>query len=115
MRARRMKFDEIIKTGLWRLDVIKVRTAVNPLPWLVGLTTPLSFVTAVIITDRLVRIGLLAFATLPIIVTIVAYFIFMFRDPDRLQSEEYQLRQRALRMLYRRGGNAEIVDDANQV
>jgi hypothetical protein len=39
----------------------------------------------------------------------------MFRDPDRLQSEEYRIRQRALEILYKKGGNTEIVDVANQV
>ena len=40
---------------------------------------------------------------------------FMFRDPDRLQSEEYRIRQRALEILYKKGGNTEIMDVANQV
>ncbi len=39
----------------------------------------------------------------------------MFRDPDRLQSEEYRVRQQALRYLYKKGGSTEIVDTANQV
>lgn len=109
-----MKLDEIFKTGLWRLDVIRVRTAVNPLLWLVGLITPLIFITAIVIDDRPIRIGLLAFAALPIIVTIIAYFIFMFRDPDRLQSEDYRIRQRAIQLLYRKGGTTEIVDVTRQ-
>ncbi|MGA3308147.1 MAG: hypothetical protein ABSD08_05980 [Xanthobacteraceae bacterium] len=109
-----MKLDEIIKTGLWRLDVIKVRTAVNPLLWLVGLITPLIFVTAIIIDDRLIRIGLLAFAALPIIVTIVAYFIFMFRDPDRLQSEEYRLQLKEINLRYRQNRKPDKYNKANQ-
>jgi hypothetical protein len=38
----------------------------------------------------------------------------MFRDPDRLQSEEYRIRQRALQILYRKGRSADIVDVINQ-
>jgi hypothetical protein len=109
-----MKLDEIVKTGLWRLDIVRVKTAVNPLLWLVGLTTPLSVLAAVLIDDRLVRLALLGFAGIPIIVTLIAYFVFMFRDPDRLQSEEYRIRQRAIQLLYRIGGTAEIVDVATQ-
>jgi len=59
-------------------------------------------------------VGLLAFAALPVIVTIIAYFIFMFRDPDRLQSEDYRIRQRAIQLLYRKGGITEIVDVTRQ-
>jgi hypothetical protein len=111
-----MNIEEIIRTGLSRVDTIRVvRTAINPLLWLVGLTTPLAFVSAAIIGDQLIRLLLISLAALPVIVTLVAYVIFMFRDPDRLQSEEYRIRLRALQMLYKKGGSAEIVDVANQV
>jgi hypothetical protein len=92
-----------------------VRTAINPLLWLVGLTTPLAFILSAIVDDRLIRVLLICFATIPVVATLIAYVIFMFRDPDRLQSEEYRIRQRALQILYRKGGSADIVDVANQV
>jgi hypothetical protein len=38
----------------------------------------------------------------------------MFRDPDRLQSEEYRIRQRALQILYRKGGKTDVVDVTSQ-
>ena len=42
-----MKLEEIIRTGLSRVDTIRVaRTALNPLLWLVGLTTPAAFILA---------------------------------------------------------------------
>jgi hypothetical protein len=111
-----MKLDEIIRTGLSRVDTIRVvRTAVNPLLWLVGLTTPIAFVFIAVIGDQMIRLALLCFAAVPVLVTLVAYLVFMFRDPDRLQSEEYRIRQQALRILYKTGGNTEIVDIANQV
>ena len=111
-----MKLDEIIRTGLSRVDTIRVvRTAINPLLWLVGLTTPIAFIFAAVIGDQMIRLALLCFAAVPVLVTLVAYLVFMFRDPDRLQSEEYRIRQQALRILYKTGGNTEIVDIANQV
>jgi hypothetical protein len=51
----------------------------------------------------------------PVLFTFAVYVVFMFRDPDRLQSEEYRVRQQALRYLYKKGGSTEIVDIANQV
>lgn len=111
-----MKIEEIIRAGLSRIDTIRVvRTAINPLLWLVGLTTPLAFILSAIIDDRLIRVLLICFAAIPVIATLIAYVIFMFRDPDRLQSEEYRIRHRALQILYRKGGSADIVDVANQV
>jgi hypothetical protein len=111
-----MKLEEIIRTGLSRVDTVRVvRTAINPLLWLVGLTTPIAFIFAAIIGDQMIRLILLIFAAVPVLVTLIVYLIFMFRDPDRLQSEEYRIRQRALEILYKKGGNTEIVEVANQV
>jgi hypothetical protein len=109
-----VKLEEIVKTGLWRLDVVRVRTAVNPLLWLVGLTMPFSVVAAVFVDSQPLKLTFLGFAGISIVSTLVAYFIFVFRDPDRLQSEEYQLRQRELRMIYRHGRRPEIFDEKNQ-
>jgi ABC-type bacteriocin/lantibiotic exporter with double-glycine peptidase domain len=110
-----MKLEEIIRAGMSRVDTIRVvRTAINPLLWLVGLTTPLAFILAAIISDQLIRLILICFAAIPVIATLIAYIIFMFRDPDRLQSEEYRIRQRALQILYKKGGSIEIVDITKQ-
>ena len=109
-----MKLEEIAKTALWRLDVVRVRSVVNPLLWLVGLTMPFSVLAAVFVDGRLLKLTFLGFAGISIGSTLVAYFIFMFRDPDRLQSEEYQLRQRELRMIYRHGRRPDIFDEKDQ-
>jgi hypothetical protein len=109
-----MKLEEIVKTGLWRLDVVRVRTVVNPLLWLVGLTMPWSVLGAALTDNPWVRSAFLGIAGVSVVGTLVAYFIFMFRAPDRLQSEEYQLRQRELRMIYRHGRRPDIFDEANQ-
>jgi hypothetical protein len=109
-----MKVEEIVKTGLSRLDVVRVRSVVNPLLWLVGLTMPFSVLAAVLVDGQLLKLIFLGFSGVSIISTLIAYFIFMFRDPDRLQSEEYQLRQRELRMIYRHGRRPDIFDETNQ-
>ena len=62
----------------------------------------------------MVRVALFSTGTLLLGVTIVAYFILLFRDPDRLQSEEYRLRQRELTMIYGKGADAEVVDTARE-
>ena len=62
------------------------------------------------------RIALFGLAGTPVVVTIAAYFMLMFRDPDRFQSEEYRLRQRALQIArYEQGASAEIVDVAKEI
>jgi hypothetical protein len=111
-----MKLEEVIRSGLSRVDTIAVkRTVLNPALWLVGLITPLSLVLAAIVGDQVTRLVLFCFAAVPVVFTFMIYLVFMFRDPDRLQSEEYRVRQQALRYLYKKGGSTEIVDVANQV
>lgn len=110
-----MKLEEIIRTGLSRVDIIGVkRTAINPLLWLVGLIAPLSLILAAVIGDQTARLILFGFAAIPVIFTLIIYVVYMLRDPDRLQSEEYRIRQQALRYLYKKGGSTEIVNVANQ-
>lgn len=61
-----MKLEEIIRTGLSRVDTIAVkRTAINPALWLVGLITPLSLVLTAIIGDHVARLILFCFAAAP--------------------------------------------------
>ena len=92
-----------------------VRTAINPLLWLTAIIAPLALVLAVLEGDSSARVFLFAFAAVVVTATFAAYFVILFRDPDRLQSEEYRLRQRALQMLYKQGASAEIVDVAREI
>jgi hypothetical protein len=111
-----MKLEELIRTGLSRVDTIAVkRTALNSALWLVGLITPLSLVLTAIVGDQVRQLIYFCFAAVPVLFAMVVYLVWMFRDPDRLQSEEYRVRQQALRYLHKKGGSAEIVDIANQV
>ena len=91
-----------------------VRTAINPLLWLAGIGTPLAFVLAFLAGDTWFRVALFTTGFLLLAVTVLAYFILLFRDPDRLQSEEYRLRQRELAIIYENRANAELVDPARE-
>jgi hypothetical protein len=46
--------------------------------------------------------------------SLVAYFLYALLDRDRLQSEEFILKERALQLRYRQGANAEIVDATHE-
>jgi len=112
-----LKLQDLVRAATARVETVRVvRTAINPLLWLVGIVTTLAFVLAVVAGGSpAIQAALLVFGAVPVVAVIVAYFILLFRDPDRLQSEEYRLRQRALQMVYRKGASAEIVDAATQI
>jgi hypothetical protein len=97
-----MKLDEAIKSWTSRAGVIRVRNVLNPLLWLCGLITPSSWAAVYFLREEpVIKYFLLASGAVPILATLISYFIWMFRDPDRLQSEEFVLRQQEL-TIYRR-------------
>jgi hypothetical protein len=110
-----LRLDDLVKAATTRVETVPVvRTALNPLLWLTGIGTPLAFVLAFLASETWFRVALFATGALLLAVTIVAYFILLFWDPDRLQSEEYRLRRRELTMIYGKGASAEVVDAARE-
>lgn len=95
--------------GLLRsAGVLYVRgTALNPILWLVavviggaliagwsaGWTSPIGY-------------GAAGLVVVCVLAALGAYFFLLFRDPDRLQSEKYQLQIKALQMLVPKEGPA---------
>jgi len=79
------------------------KSAVQPLLWLCLIVTlPCLFLAPK--EDGAARIGLFAIGSVPVLLFVVAYCYFMIRDPDRLHSEDYQLRSRALDIVETKGG-----------
>lgn len=50
----------------------------------------------------------MSLATVPVAIALLAYVYFMFTQPDRLQSEGYQLRKQALELIEEKGSLAVI-------
>ncbi len=110
-----MKVDELVRAATSHAESVKVsRTGINPLLWLVGLITPLALILAVWANDAPLRVALLMFAALPPSVAIIAWFVLLFLRPQMLESEEYRLRQSAIRLLIDSAGDERIVNAATQ-
>lgn len=76
--------------GQSAIERVRTNSAMNPLLWLNGCSLPFT-ITGAIWAPTPVNYGLLAIAVATILASVIAYFIWMFRDPNRLQSEDYQL------------------------
>ena len=87
---------------------LQVRSAINPLLWLCAICTPITFGFAYF-SSGTAQIFLLAIGALPIISACGAYVYLMFASPDRLQSEDYQLKRQALQMIYEKGGRSGVL------
>jgi len=89
--------DRFIDTVISRAGVVRVRNALNALLWLCAICVPSSLLGLYLFRDdpelKYVFMGLLVG---PVITTVMSHFWFLFRDPNRLQSEEFVLRQQEL-------------------
>lgn len=96
--------DQLTKFAEHALGRVQVRSALNPILWLCGLTL-LACVPAAIFTDGHLQISLIILAFIPVLVACVAYIYLMIKSPDKLRSEEYELRRIALGMIEEKGGS----------
>lgn len=96
-------FARILDTG----GKLKVQSALNPLLWLCALMTTSMLFAAKLIPD---------FALVFIVALMLAYALaglcflfFMFTSPDRLQSEEYQIRKRSMEIMQQKGDPKPVI------
>ena len=86
------------------LATIKHRTVVQPLLWLCGTFSLGCFLISALFKDLWLQRGVFLVGVVPIVLFVFAYTYFMFKDPDRLHSEEFQLKRRSLSIVESKGG-----------
>jgi len=82
---------------------LRVRSALNPTLWLCGIVTVPAILIA-LIAPRPLQIALIVLAFVPVGIFAVSELYLVFKDPDKLQSEEYQIQKRALELIEHKGG-----------
>jgi hypothetical protein len=107
----------MIQTGHGAAARGHVKNAISPLVWLISaFSAPLVALvwasghfldadyTKTLVAWTFALIGMTGAASLS------AYFYFMFRDPDRLQSEEFQITRHAFRVIAQKGQPERIAE-----
>jgi hypothetical protein len=98
---------------------LRVHSALNPFLWLCGISTPTLLGSALLFehSESLRRLcAPLTYVALAIpLVTLVVGVGFAIVSPDKLQSEEYQIRQQALLMFQQMGAAPQLIDPSNIV
>ena len=92
------------------IERITVQNVMNPILWLCGLVTIPSLI-AIVSTDNPHWV-LFILSISPVFVALFSFLYFMFKAPDRLQSESYQLRKQALELIEEKGGLS-VIDAAS--
>ena len=81
---------------------LRVRSALNPALWFCGIVFPISLIVAYL-SSGMVQIVALIFAAIPILVVATGFLYFMKNDPDKLQSESFQLSKQTLELIEESG------------
>jgi hypothetical protein len=106
-----LNIDEILQSYIKRSGVVRVKTALNPLLWAMPVLVLGSLLSAYFVgPEATTTLSLLGMTMLMVLTIIAAYGYFMFKDPDRLQSEEYMLAQKELSILERKGEEPVVID-----
>ena len=109
----------LIKGAQHAAERLTVKSALNPLLWLCSILTPI-LLTSAFYFDRsdtlrvfcapLVYVGL----SLVLLTVLAGVYLILFR-PDKLQSEDYQLRQQALLMIKQSSPTTQTIDPSHLV
>lgn len=96
-------FDRFAQFAEQALAKIKVSSALNPALWLCGFAIPFGL-TGAHFSAGPVQAVCLTIAAAPVALFVYAYIYFMHKSPDKLRSEEYELRKMALELIEEKGG-----------
>lgn len=105
-----MSLNDLIRHATSRAGVVRVSNVLNSLLWASATATPICFVASYVFGgDPLLHYALAVLGCLPVLLMLGAYVYFMFREPDRLQSEAFVLRQQEISTFERKAGPPIVV------
>jgi hypothetical protein len=88
---------------------LRVKSALNPMLWMCAIVTLPCFILAYFargIEPLATLVGCIG--ALPVVATVVGFLYFMIKAPEKLQSEDYQLRHETIELIKQKGTNVEI-------
>lgn len=88
---------------------LKVGSALDAVLWfaLIAIPTGLWKAESEILAVRIVCITI---AVLPVLIFAIGFFYFMLKSPEKLRSEQYELRKMALEIVEHKGGQISIAE-----
>ena len=96
-------FDHIISGAQSAAAKLRVRSALNPMLWLCAIVSIPSFALAYCLNGYNMGVVFLVVGSAPVLTTIIGFLWFMVKSPEKLQSEEYQLRHEAFQLIRQKG------------
>lgn len=100
-------FERLTHLAEQALGKMKVSSALNPVLWLSAIAIPIGF-WAASSTNPVLQIAGLLLAFAPVVLFAIGFLFFMVKSPEKLRSEEYELRKMALELVEEKGGRIAI-------
>lgn len=101
--------EKLTRTAEHAVGRLKVSTALNSVLWLCGIICPLGMLTACYVQGW-VQIAILTLTFLPILLFATGFLYFLLRDPDKLRSEDFEIRKQALELIEEKGGKIPMLE-----
>lgn len=86
---------------------LNVKSALNPILWALGIITVPSIIVSLFATGG-AQVALIILAFVPAVTFVISYLLLLFRDPDKLQSEHYQIQKKTLDLIEQKGEGFQI-------
>jgi len=103
-------WDKIVGSARSAAVQLHVRSAINPMLWESALVSlPCFGFSYLFKSDAVLSDALLVVGTLPILAAVGGYIYFSIVAPERLQSEDYQLKHEALEIIKQKGTDIEVL------
>lgn len=103
--------EKLFSSGSEASRGLQVKSVLNPLLWLSGIVLPICLIAATQFPEPGIRLTLVISGLAPPGLTCLGFIYFAIRSPDKLQSEDFQIRIQTLQMrqMAEGGGAVEIV------
>jgi hypothetical protein len=102
--------ENLVATAQSAAAKLRVRSALNPMLWLCAIVSLPCFGLAYLTqANSIIAAAFVVIGALPILATIRGFLYFMTAAPDKLQSEEYQIRHETLDLIREKGSSLEVI------
>ena len=83
---------------------IKIQNILSPLLWLCAVCVPAGCIGLLLTPTGPISLLFGALIGLPVLTSLVAFWYFAIKDPNRLQSESYRIQSEQLQIMSKQGG-----------
>ena len=86
---------------------LKLGSALDPCLWLSGIVTPTGLI-ATYLTTGWIQVFCLVLVFIPVVIFAMGFNYFVRNDPDKLRSEQYEIKKHAFELIQEKGSQISV-------